>query len=152
MRRCCDVYEPAYRQNAAPGKCLTPAGRTSSVSHLQAREDKRRRRRRVVFTGPSKRGRQQRKKRRMGSRYYRKPVLLLTLLGLPLHGSPLRMYPSGRERPAHIPQERGGAHSRGSTLKRERGEGNGGGGGGRQERNGNRSGVTPCDMQRNPAT
>ena len=62
----CDVYEPAYRQNAAPGKCLTPAGRTSSVSHLQAREDKRRRRRRAVFTGPSKRGRQQRKKEEDG--------------------------------------------------------------------------------------
>lgn len=49
-RRYCDVYEPAYRQNAAPSGCLTPAGRTSSVSHLQVREDKRRRQRqRAVF-------------------------------------------------------------------------------------------------------
>ena len=59
----------------------------------------------------------------MGSRYHREPVLLLTLRRLPLHGSHLRMQPpSDRERPAHIPQKRGGARSRSSTLKRERDE------------------------------
>ena len=32
-----------------------------------------------------------RQKSRTSPRYHRKPVLLLTLLGLPLHGSPLGM-------------------------------------------------------------
>jgi len=81
-RRYCDVYEPAYRQNAAPGRCLTPAGRTSSISHLQAREHKRRGRR-AVFTTDLWEVMERlsaAKKRRMGSRYHRELVLLLTLL------------------------------------------------------------------------
>jgi hypothetical protein len=41
--RYCDAYKPPYRRKTSPSKSLTPAGRKSSVSHLQAREDECRR-------------------------------------------------------------------------------------------------------------
>ena len=40
--RHCDTYEPTYRRKEA-SRSLTPAGQSSSVSHLRAREDERRR-------------------------------------------------------------------------------------------------------------
>ena len=83
-----------------------------------------------------------RKKGRMSSGYHREPILLLTLLGLPLHGSPLRIYPpSNRKRPpTSIRRGEGLAAAVPGRRGRERREGGGGvGGGGRRE----------CDRQRN---
>ena len=92
-----------------------------------------------------------RKKSRTSSRYHRELVLLHTLLGLPLHGSPLRMYPIQQKKADPHPSEEG----RGSKLRfqvkgREReareaeadvvvGE--------KRARNGSRPGVTHSDMR-----
>jgi len=93
-------------------------GGKSSVSHLQAREDKRQRRWAVFASNlwevrersSVKKKEEEKRAERVHDSSRTRPVTHLG--GPPLHGLPLRMYPfSNRKSPAHIPQKRGGACS-----------------------------------------
>jgi len=83
----------------------------------------------------------------MSSRYHREPVLLFTLLGLPLHGSPLYVAPIRQRKAGPHPSEEGrGSQPWFHIEEREEREAEAvvvvG-----DERSGNRSGVTLCDMR-----
>jgi len=138
-RRYCEAYKPLYRRKTSPSRSLTPAGRNSSDSHLQAREDESRRW--VVFVtnlchvverSSAKKNEEKRGERArdvIASSFCYTPCWASHFTGPPWYVAPIQQIKAG----PHPPEE-GGSQPRLQVEERERREGGGGVGGGGEER------------------